>query len=107
MGLCHSHNVLCECVFAGDVKEVAMRKISKYEVDRDEKGLFMQLLQREMMPNEVNRKIVDFIEMKEREELFKYMEHFWVEMLKEMLWIFAAVMGKVGCPIYPYLSPTL
>ena len=48
MGLCHSHNVLCKCVFVGDVadgvKEVAMRKSSKCEVDKDERGLFMQLL---------------------------------------------------------------
>ena len=59
------------------------------------------------MPKEVNRKIVDFIEMKENEELLKGMEHFWVKMLKEMLWIFATEMGKGGCPIFPYLSPTL
>ena len=43
MGLFHSHNVLCKRVFPGDVvddvKEVAMRKTSKCEVDRDKKDL--------------------------------------------------------------------
>ena len=38
-----------------------MRKTSKCEVDRDEKCFFMQLLQRTMIPKEVNRKTMDFI----------------------------------------------
>lgn len=54
----------------------------------------MQLLKRTMMPKEVNMKTMDFIEMKEKEEMFKGMEHFWVKMLKEMSWILAVEMGK-------------
>ena len=49
MGFCHFDDVLCDSVFVGDVadgvKEVAMRKTSKCKVDRDEKGVFVQLLQ--------------------------------------------------------------
>ena len=56
-----------------------------------------------MMPKEVNKKTVDLNEVKEKEKLFKGMGC----CLKEMLWIFATEMGKWGCPICPYLSPTL
>ena len=42
MGLCHSHNTLCECVFAGNVEYgVVDVATSKCEVDRDKKGLFV------------------------------------------------------------------
>ena len=80
MGLCHSHNASCKCVLVGnvadDVEAMAMRKTSKCEVDKDNKYFFMQLLQQEMLPKKVNRNIMYFFERKEREELFKEMEHF-------------------------------
>lgn len=44
----------------------------------------------------------------EKEEMFKSgvdMEHCCVQMLKKMLWIFAANMGKGGCPICTCFSP--
>ena len=54
MGLCHPHNVSCECVLVGnatnDLKNVVMMKTSKCEVDNDKKYLFMQLLQQAMLP---------------------------------------------------------
>lgn len=69
MGLHHSHNSSCEYVLAGTAtdgaKDVVMRKKSKCEVDSDKKYLFMQLLHQEMLPKEVNRNIVDFLEMKD------------------------------------------
>ena len=52
---------------------------SKCEVDKDKKGLFVQLLQWAMIPEEANRKTMNFIETKEKVDLFKEQNIFGLE----------------------------
>ena len=61
-----------------------------------------------MMLNKEANKIVNDIGVNEKKEMFKHgvhVEHFWVRVLKEMLWKFVVEMGRGGCLICTCISP--
>ena len=112
MEACHKY--LCGRVFVGNgengVEDVTMKKTSKGIAGRDKNGLFGQFIQRaiKMMPKKEDSKTVNVIEVNEKKEMFEReadAKHFWVRMLKEMLWVFAIEMGREGCPICTCFSP--
>lgn len=62
-----------------------------------------------MIPKKEGNTIVNVVGVNEQEKMFKsgiYVEHFWVIMLKETLWVLAAEMGRGGCKIFIGFSPT-
>ena len=84
MGVCHSHNVLCGCIFVGNttygVQYVALRETSKGRVDKERGVLLVQLIQRviKMFPKKEHRRTMNIIEVTEKEEALTsevYAEH--------------------------------
>ena len=107
MEVCYSHNTLCGCMFVGNatdgVKDVSVHEISKGGVEKEKGCILVELIQQviKVMLMEDNE-IMNVLGVTKKEEMFKSgvdVEHCWVRMLKEMMWIFATEMGREGCPI--------